>query len=365
MEHLIEVRERQVRDLSQQLQASEEITAEFQQTILNNEEVIRTLHDNVPIRETHRPSRRKQNPVASSAAVDTIKLSWKRCATAPQSMARGSVAVDVDVVYFRSRENNIVYAYDSSKEEWSKLPDCPTIGSGLVVVKGLLTAVGGKQSGSYTNILLSLTKKQKKWTVHYPPMPSKRWGTAVVCSGRSLVVAGGRVSWTHMLTVVEVMDIETHHWFTVRSLPHPLSDASAIICGEKLCLVRDEEQKTLVLTCSMDTLLQSLPYAHCRGRPESIHIWETIAPIPVHLSTCISHCGRLVAVGGYDLSTKQRTTAIHAYNRVTNSWEVISHMLIARMFSLVAPIPGNRLMVVGGERKDFEYTDAVEISTSE
>ena len=70
-------------------------------------------------------------------------------------------------------------------------------------------------------------------------------------------------------------------------------------------------------------------------------------------------CGQLLAVGSY-------TTVIHQYNPATNSWEVISHMPTARCNTLVAVLPGNKLMVVGGHTRLFgetSKTDTVGIAT--
>ena len=55
---------------------------------------------------------------------------------------------------------------------------------------------------------------------------------------------------------------------------------------------------------------------------------------------------QLLAVGGRNVS--RSTGCIHQYNPATNSWEVISHMRTARFRTLVAVLPGNKLMVVGG-----------------
>ena len=61
-------------------------------------------------------------------------------------------------------------------------------------------------------------------------------------------------------------------------------------------------------------------------------------------------------MGGEGSDGKQ-TTAIHMYNTTTNSWEVISHMITPRRLCLVAVLPHNELMVVGGD------TDSVEIAS--
>ena len=104
-----------------------------------------------------------------------------------------------------------------------------------------MTAVGGEQSswlrGKFTNTLLSLVASEGsrwKWVEHFPPMPTRRVFTAVVCSGKALVVAGGKGEGYTRLTTVEVMNTDTLQWSTASSLPHPFSDATATVCGDRL-----------------------------------------------------------------------------------------------------------------------------------
>jgi len=81
-------------------------------------------------------------------------------------------------------------------------------------------------------------------------------------------------------------------------------------------------------------------------------------------------CGQLLAVGGVDPTeqdshARKPTDSIHRYNPATNSWEVISHMPTARCDCLVAVLPSNELMVVGGNIHGAygACTDIVEIGT--
>ena len=66
-------------------------------------------------------------------------------------------------------------------------------------------------------------------------------------------------------------------------------------------------------------------------------------------------------MGGEGSDGKQ-TTAIHMYNTTTNSWKVISHMTTPRSQCLVAVLPHNQLMVVGGFIPNGD-TDSVEIAS--
>ena len=67
-------------------------------------------------------------------------------------------------------------------------------------------------------------------------------------------------------------------------------------------------------------------------------------------------------VGGCDSAYKETTTAINMYNPTTDSWEVISHMATARHQCLVAVLPHNELMVVGGFMPHSMKADSVEIA---
>ena len=243
-----------------------------------------------------------------------------------------------------------MYACNAAKLDqqiWYTLPQCPRKCSSLAVVSGGLTAVGGLVDWQVTDQLFSLTE-DRKWVEHFPPMPTKRYNAAVVCSGKSLVVVGGETEGGSELDTVEVMDTETLQWSTASSLPFAFPNAAATICEG--CVYVTGYTKA-VLACSLDDLLQ----------PTRQTVWYRVASLPVRSSTCASLCGQLLAVGGTD-DAKNRTTAVHQYDPAMDSWEVISHMSIPRSSALIAVLPGNKLMVVGGWISGSEETDTVEIA---
>ena len=122
-------------------------------------------------------------------------------------MIRGAAVVDANVAYFVSLYGQTC-SFHLSYKKWSDLPICPHHCVSLVIVRGLLTAIGGTEG--YTTIgnkLLSIVSDgDKKWVEHFPPMPTKRSHTAAVTTKQHLIVAGGE-SQTN-LSIVEVMDIE-------------------------------------------------------------------------------------------------------------------------------------------------------------
>ena len=286
-------------------------------------------------------------------------LKWKTCKSAPCKMVRGSATVCGNMAYFRPGGSNQVHSYNSHTEEWGTLPAFPThtYYFTLTVVNGFVTAVGGSLFPLYvytieifTNTLLSLVQEGQRWNWEelFPPMPTKRKLTAVVCSGKTLVVAGGEQwgpLWATTLATVEVMDTDTLQWSTASSLPHPLGCATATVCGDRVYLLGGRGKQS-VFTCSLSVLHDT---------------WHTITDLPVTDATCVTLNGRVLAVSGY--SGYKYTNNIYSYDTETNSWEVISQMPHPRYRSLVTVLPGNKLMVVGGWIGLLYNSDTVEIAT--
>ena len=387
-QHTIEDREQQLRQLIQQSRTSEEITAQNEQTIRE----LRHTIDQLQQKQQHQAMKEKQRATESSegrqpnkqqiqtnkpavtlepeqnlAQQETVPtMSWKQ-SKAPDTMRKGSVAIDANMTYCNDRGSTAVHAYDSEKEEWTRVPDCGYPYSCLVTARGMLTAVGGWPP---TNSLLSLTGEggDRKWSRLFPVMPTKRYNTAAVCSGHSLIVAGGDTC-INMLTTVEVLDTDTQQWATASSLPHPYSSATLGICGSRLCMLGGRDRHDLtrsVLSCSIPELLQSCQTQSLAGKLRTLarrknQVWRSVADAPHKASTCSALCGRLVAVGGFDGTVKD-TTAISAYNERTDSWKTMANMPTARRHALVAVISG-KMIVVGGEIGGG-WTDAVEIGTA-
>ena len=201
-------------------------------------------------------------------------------------------------------------------------------------------------------------------------MPTERCQVTSLCTGTTLIVAGG---WgeSGVLSTVEVMDTETHQWSTAADLPEPMRHSSASVCGDQLYLLGslnacDTGIKS-VYACSVSILLQSCVDANSKGASleDQASVWRQVAELPVARSTCESFHGRLLAIGG-EMDTREPTTAIYMYNSTTNSWGIISHMTTGRWNCFTAVLPNNQLMVVGGKIGHgpfiFNVTETVEVA---
>ena len=369
-----EEQERELRSrigqLNRQLAEQEQVTAEIQQTNHSLQREVEQLQQQLS-QQTGLNTKPSQppSPVALEAQVSGRQLQqhhpmkvkqpqpsprqgqphppermvmlgeWRDRGKAPVRMSRGAAVVDGNVAYFLNW-NGRIYSYN---KRWSELPQCPGSNSSLAVVGALLTAIGGYRGGyrgGLQNKLLSLV--DKKWVEHFPPMPTKRCYTAAATTQHHLIVAGGE-SRSNPLNTVEVMDIQTLVWSTAASLPHPYAWASAAICGDQLFMLGgyDKGIRTKsVLTCSLTSLLQS------RSKTSSHPVWKRISDTPVYRSSCVAVRGELLAVGGEGLI--MTTSAVCKYEPTTDSWDLISNMLTSRYHCLVAVLPTNEMMVVGG-----------------
>ena len=257
-------RERQLRQLNQQLEANEQVTADFQHKYLESDKKIHDLEQRLVAKDQRIKELQQQTydqPTAKlqvrgqSARKGPLRLQWRKCGRAPREMSKPSCVVEGNMAYFYPLHSNNVYSYDSEKQMWSSLPQSPHSYCSLTVVSGLLTAIGGHMWGwpdTVTNQLRSLTG-EGKWVERFPPMPTKRHGTAAVSSGKSLVVAGGSGGDYIPLHTVEVMDTETLQWSTASSLPFTVAYASATICQDRIYLLGygTSNEPRSVLACSM------------------------------------------------------------------------------------------------------------------
>ena len=265
----------------------------------------------------------------------------------------GSAVVHGNTAYFSQNYSVLLYSY--TKDEWTELPPCDNEFFSLAVINHKVTAIGGRNHyGRALNTLISLKDRGTKWL---PPMPTPRIGPATVTTPTHLIVAGGRArNIGGELSAVEVLDTNTLQWSTAINTPKALEYPVMSLCDGYLYL----SDRNKVFSCSVKELLSSCKLS-TRMRGHAL-MWEQLADL--HMAGLVTVMGEVVALG--DIS-KQRgvkpKTRIYRYNQSRNSWGVIGEMLTPRSDSLVAALPSNELIVVGGEDKVDWPSDITEIAS--
>ena len=298
-------------------------------------------------------------------------LTWKTGKPAPETMSsyRGSAVVHHGIAYFSKIFN--VYSYGLLEDKWTKLQPCQQRDFSLAVIDDTLTVIGGSTSNrTCTNILLSLTRigSDKKWKKILPPMPTERAFSASIVTANHLVIAGGKND-TEDLSSVDIMTIESHQWSMAIALPEAVRDPSITLCDGHLYLSNDNS----LFSGSVERLLQtSMPYSRRafslstrvpttpKSNPSNkpVFEWNKLSDVNKSSSLC-TFGGHVLAVGG--IRDYKPSGAIHCYDRDTNSWHVIGEMPTARYDVLATVLPGNQLVVVGGQTKVLNLSSTTEI----
>ncbi|CAI8020887.1 Calmodulin-binding receptor-like cytoplasmic kinase 2 [Geodia barretti] len=343
----------QVRVLQSSLAQRDEIIRNLQDTVTGQEKVIQELNQQQPTGTANQQQQREEEEI-----VPVVTTVWSEGMNAPEKMYRGAAVVHEDTAFFRPVNSHNVYSYNNvlGTERWFALTDNPNWNFGLAVIEGTLTSVGGS-----TNQLLSLIQvegKRRQWQAVFPPMPTQRSKVACVSTETALVVAGGYTTERYLSTV-EVMDIGTLQWTTVRSLPHVWSEISIVHQHGALYLaggITDSGASSAFLTCTLSDLLSSTPSRPRQGKSA----WKELSSVPVAQSTLVPYRGRLLAIGGRSISGKN-ASEVYLYNPHNNSWNILDHMKVGRSMCLAVTLPVDRLVIVGGYTSSGHPTDSVEI----
>ena len=299
--------------------------------------------------------------------------------SAPCEMSRGTSVISGSVVYFRAESWRSKYkCFNMSRNTWLPSPwsHLPLSGCSLGLAGGRLTVVGGYDQwhlNAPTNTLLTQSESSEegssKWSEVFPPMLTHRYWATVVSWENYLIVAGGH-DGKQELSSVEVLDTENFHWHTARSLPVPLTNATAVVCRHQFHIaggLSNDRMTNTIHTCSLSDLLNfSLRVRIKKAFSPSIarrNIWKKchLPDLPVYQTTLVSSRDHLLAVGGCnDLFVP--TDAIFLFQAATLSWEVCGRMKCPRRlcFAVSSPKDGS-LMVVGGYTSRAQESDLAEI----
>ena len=268
---------------------------------------------------------------------------------APCIMYRGSAIADLNVVYCSPGDSNSVYRYQLREDQWNDLPSCSHRDSGLVVIDGVLTAVGG-WDGSYTNKLFTLrqsrwVEKYPRWVEKYPPMNTARSKPAVVSTSdgqhMNVIAIGGYGDGVGgWIDAVELYNTGSSTWSQITSLPQPLTFPSATICDNQLYVIGGDGNG---YSCSLQALLSSDQPISSQSMTRSL-TWTPLPRLPVTWSTAATLCGQLVIIGG-----KRDGSPVNSIHQlVDGQWVNIGSMSSVRRLCLVASPSPDKMVVVGG-----------------
>ena len=270
-----------------------------------------------------------------------LVVQCEKKATTPCKITRGSAVTDGRYAYITPQNSKKVYKLDITQpEKWKELPECPFRDSGLAIVNGELTAVGGYEQSHCTKKLVTLQKK--KWNKVYPPMKNAWSSPAVVTTsdGRYLIVIG----WNSgcQIAKVELFQVTNQQWCVLRGIRsrHIITRPSVTLCGDQMHVI-DASGKGY--SCSFEALLSSTDKSWSK-------IWTALPLLPVTDSTVATLSGKLLIFGGKEATTPVKTI----YQLVEKMWVEIGSMVNRGSTCLVVSSEENVLVVTGPTARDVE-----------
>ena len=273
--------------------------------------------------------------ISSQLNVEFHKMTKRLC-----DMSRGSATTDDQFAYFTPFSSKSVFRYERDTDNWEEFLECPHRDSGLVIINGELTAVGGYDGCRSTNEILTLSQ-QKEWVKKHNPMKYPRFQAAVVSTedGNYIFAIGGQSDiWT---ATVEVLDVKSGKWHELTNLPQVLKHPLATICGNVLNVIGKENG----FWCSLQPLLQL-----SSDNPTTLE-WTSLPRLPVGGSTAATLSDCLVIIGGYKegkfrFSVNPDVNTIHQL--VGDQWVKIGAMSVTRSECFVVSLSADELLIVGG-----------------
>ena len=253
-------------------------------------------------------------------------------------------------------DDYIVFRYDQDTDNWSRLPSYQYRYFAISIINSHLTLVGGCYGRlKPTNQLAVYEPLSQHWTYPYHPMPTPRYGPAVVMYDIWLLVAGGHDGY-HDLATVELLNMSTNQWLAASSLPTLCGFMTSATINNLGYFVTDSKQ---VYRVSLpDIVSQTVDQSTASKSPT---LWRRLPDTPLSNSTAISLRGYLIVVGGYH--DNRTRTDIHLYQPESEQWTKVGDLPNARCYCSCAVLPSGELLVTGGKESSLKLTRRVDVAT--
>ena len=314
---------------------------------------------------------------SSSDFWNNLMLTWQQCTDLPLKCWVNSVA-ELDGKVYAAMYNNMggyrdPLMYDSSKDQWSVLPELPYAYFSLVSIpdRKHLLAIGGMKSNNgvaeITNKVFLWDEANMKWTTPYPNMSTARSHCSSISHGSTVIVVGGVTCWDQwtMTRAVEVLHIKFEsiksYWSVVEHLPFIVYSAVPLIVDDKLYITVGYDKhggagSCNVITASLPELLQS-----SNNNTSSSHqVWSKLPDMP-YCSYINHYQNHLITFGGFYLLEQPNTgkvvctsvPLIHIYNLDTNTWDCVGEIPYSYLLGYSFHIRENKILFIGGLTGSF------------
>ena len=263
-----------------------------------------------------------------------------------------------------------VFQYNTTRDEWSRLPSHTVSYFAMAQFTGELITVGGRKDSGATGKVYRFKEESEEWVEFLKPMTTARYWLSVATTQSSIITSGGDTGLRNGKPVpcatVEVYCSETSQWYTADPLPAPNYWMSSITIADTCYLLggtdADNKVPPTVVYASLTSLVQKAT-SPTRQSASRTSVWKTLPDTPLKVSAAASLSGNLLAVGGHD--TKTVFPAINIFLPPTNSWVRITtgDLPQPRCLCTAVQLSSNTMIVIGGYDNQNNKTKTVFIGT--
>ena len=263
-----------------------------------------------------------------------------------------------------------VFQYNTSRDEWIRLPSHPVCYFAMAHITGNLITAGGGTPGGATDKVYRFKEVSQEWEEFLKPMPTARFYPSVATTQSAIIASGGatdaRDGKPVACATVEVYSSETSQWYTADPLPAPCGGMSSVtIAGTCYLLGGGDANNNDVATvpyASLASLVQKAT-SPTRQSLSDTSVWRTLPDTPLKASAAASLSGNLLAVGGHN--NKTAFPEVNVFFPLTNSWVRITTGALPepRAGCTAVQLSSNTMIVIGGWDNKSKRTKTVFLGT--
>ena len=245
----------------------------------------------------------------------------------------------------------LVFQYDPSSDEWSRLPPHHATLFAMAEFAGNLITVGGVLPGvGPTGKVYHYKASSQRWVEILKPMPTARYHLSVATTQSAIIASGGGFRFkggtdSVPCAIVEVYNSETAEWHSADPLPVSCWAMSSTTLADNYYMLGGHGTEHIVLRASLTSLIQKATSPTHPPTSPLTPVWKTLPDTPLMGSTAASLSGNLLAVGGFEMHS---SPAVHVFLPHTNSWAKICDLPEPRYFSTVVGLSSDKLLVIAG-----------------
>lgn len=259
-----------------------------------------------------------------------------------------------------SKMASIIQRYEPVFQLWDQLPSCPLKLFGMASFDEHLVIIGGKEAGTSSNKIYSLSEDRQNWNTYIPPMTFARVSPVVIGYDQFLIVAGGdKGSLDYNM---EVYDTVSKRWNSAPPLPTKCFRHTSTVSGHNWFLLSQDDGSIKCADIrSLVRMATGVAVTTTESPPpdideSAVSVWSTLPNPPTTPSL-------IATIGGHLLGITQDASLVnvHAflYDSSTKSWLDNSKSKLPNLCGSSSAVSDDKdsLFLFGGEGGTEQFSN--------